>query len=57
MLPDQNVASSLQRLNGISGADVYRSPNANLNGGSIGTPVDIRTVRRLEADAFVNGSP
>jgi iron complex outermembrane recepter protein len=104
-LPDQNVAESLQRINGvtiernrgdgqfisvrglgpqfnvvtlngrtlatenvgrefsfdvlpselISGANVYKSPQANLNGASIGATVDIRTVRPLEADEFAAG--
>jgi TonB-dependent receptor len=104
-LPDQNVAESLQRINGvtiernrgdgqfisvrglgpqfnvvtlngrtlatenvgrefsfdvlpselISGANVYKSPQANLNGASIGATVDIRTVRPLDADAFAAG--
>ncbi|WP_129777044.1 TonB-dependent receptor [Peristeroidobacter soli] len=104
-LPDQNVAESLQRINGvtiernrgdgqfisvrglgpqfnvvtlngrtlatenvgrefsfdvlpselISGANVYKSPQANLNGASIGATVDIRTVRPLEGDGFSAG--
>jgi len=102
-LPDQNVAESLQRINGvtiernrgdgqfisvrglgpafnvvtlngrtlatenvgrefsfdvlpselISGANVYKSPQANLNGASIGATVDIRTAKPLDAAAFV----
>src|SRR5687768_8308995 len=104
-LPDQNVAESLQRINGvtiernrgdgqfisvrglgpqfnvvtlngrtlatenvgrefsfdvlpselISGANVYKSPQANLNGASIGATVDIRTVKPLEGSPFVAG--
>ncbi len=102
-LPDQNVAESLQRINGvtiernrgdgqfisvrglgpqfnvvtlngrtlatenvgrefsfdvlpselISGANVYKSPQANLNGASIGATVDIKTVRPLEGHAVL----
>jgi iron complex outermembrane receptor protein len=37
----------------ISGADVYKSPTARLNGASIGATVDIRTIRPLEQKAFV----
>lgn len=101
-LPDQNVAESLQRINGvtiernrgdgqfisvrglgpqfnvvtlngrtlatenvgrefsfdvlpselISGANVYKSPQANLMGASIGATVDIKTVKPLEGDPF-----
>ena len=104
-LPDQNVAESLQRINGvtiernrgdgqfisvrglgpafnvvtlngrtlatenvgrefsfdvlpselISGANVYKSPQANLNGASIGATVDIRTVKPLDGDPFTAG--
>ena len=32
----------------ISGADVYKSPQANINGASIGATVDIRTLRPLD---------
>ena len=32
----------------ISGADVYKSPQANLNGSSIGATVNIHTLRPLE---------
>ena len=35
----------------ISGADVYKSPQANLNGSSIGATVDIRTMRPLDQPA------
>ncbi|HEY0686768.1 MAG TPA: TonB-dependent receptor [Steroidobacter sp.] len=102
-LPDQNVAESLQRINGvtiernrgdgqfisvrglgpqfnvvtlngrtlatenvgrefsfdvlpselISGANVYKSPQANLMGASIGATVDIKTVKPLEGDPFM----
>ncbi len=31
----------------ISGADVYKSPQANLNGSSIGATIDVRTLRPL----------
>ncbi|WP_039996490.1 TonB-dependent receptor [Sphingomonas sanxanigenens] len=38
----------------ISGADVYKSPQANLNGSSIGATVDVRTLRPLDQKkAFV----
>ncbi|WP_252180988.1 TonB-dependent receptor [Azospirillum sp. B4] len=42
----------------ISGADVYKSPSANINGASIGATVNIRTVRPLEQkqDLVVAGS-
>jgi iron complex outermembrane receptor protein len=32
----------------ISGADVYKSPQANINGASIGATVDVRTMRPLD---------
>jgi iron complex outermembrane receptor protein len=32
----------------ISGADVYKSPQANINGASIGATIDVRTLRPLE---------
>ena len=32
----------------ISGADVYKSPQANVNGASIGATIDVRTLRPLE---------
>ncbi len=32
----------------ISGADVYKSPQANINGASIGATVDVRTLRPLD---------
>lgn len=32
----------------ISGADVYKSPQASINGASIGATVDIRTIRPLD---------
>jgi TonB-dependent receptor len=35
----------------ISGADVYKSPQANLNGVSIGATVDVRTLRPLDGKA------
>ena len=35
----------------ISGADVYKSPQANINGASIGATVDIRTMRPLDQPA------
>lgn len=35
----------------ISGADVYKSPQANINGASIGATVDIRTMRPLNQKA------
>ncbi len=37
----------------ISGADVYKSPSANINGASIGATVNIRTVRPLEQKELV----
>ena len=39
----------------ISGANVYKSPQANLNGASIGATVDIRTLRPLNGQAFATG--
>jgi iron complex outermembrane recepter protein len=39
----------------ISGASVYKSPQANLNGASIGATVDIRTVRPLDGEPLVIG--
>jgi TonB-dependent receptor len=35
----------------ISGADVYKSPQANINGASIGATVDVRTMRPLDQKA------
>ncbi|EGF89679.1 tonB-dependent receptor family protein [Asticcacaulis biprosthecium C19] len=32
----------------ISGADVYKSPQANVNGASIGATIDVRTLRPLD---------
>ncbi|MCR6660602.1 MAG: TonB-dependent receptor plug domain-containing protein [Asticcacaulis sp.] len=32
----------------IAGADVYKSPQANINGASIGATVDVRTLRPLD---------
>jgi iron complex outermembrane receptor protein len=32
----------------ISGADVYKSPQANINGASIGATIDVRTLRPLD---------
>lgn len=32
----------------VSGADVYKSPQANINGASIGATIDVRTLRPLE---------
>jgi iron complex outermembrane receptor protein len=32
----------------IAGADVYKSPQANINGASIGATIDVRTLRPLE---------
>ncbi|WP_336969241.1 TonB-dependent receptor [Sphingobium aromaticiconvertens] len=32
----------------ISGADVYKSPQANINGASIGATVDVRTLRAID---------
>ena len=37
----------------ITGADVYKSPQANINGASIGATIDIRTMRPLDQKAFV----
>lgn len=37
----------------ISGADVYKSPTANINGASIGATINIRTVRPLDQKPFV----
>jgi iron complex outermembrane receptor protein len=34
----------------ISGAEIYKSPQANLNGASIGATIDINTLRPLEQD-------
>lgn len=36
----------------ISGADVYKSPQANINGASIGATVDVRTMRPLQQPTF-----
>src|SRR3546814_13552200 len=35
----------------ITGADVYKSPQANLNHASVGATVDIRTMRPLDQQA------
>jgi iron complex outermembrane recepter protein len=35
----------------ISGADVYKSPQANINGASIGATIDVRTMRPLDQKA------
>src|SRR3546814_4889724 len=35
----------------ISGADVYKSPQASINGASIGATIDIRTMRPLDQPA------
>jgi TonB-dependent receptor len=37
----------------IVGADVYKSPQANINGASIGATIDVRTLRPLDQKAFV----
>lgn len=37
----------------ISGADVYKTPQANINGASIGATVDIHTVRPLDQKPLV----
>jgi len=37
----------------ISGADVYKSPTAAINGASIGATVNIRTIRPLDQKGFV----
>jgi iron complex outermembrane recepter protein len=39
----------------ISGAEVFKSPQANLNGASIGATVNIKTLRPLEQDAGLQG--
>jgi TonB-dependent receptor len=39
----------------ISGAEVYKSPQANLNGASIGATINIKTLRPLEQDAGFRG--
>src|SRR3954451_3782835 len=39
----------------ISGADVYKSPQANLNGSSIGATVNIHTLRPLEQKVGLQG--
>ncbi|MFT4089116.1 MAG: TonB-dependent receptor [Asticcacaulis sp.] len=36
----------------ISGADVYKSPQANINGASVGATVDVRTMRPLQQPTF-----
>ena len=38
----------------IAGADVYKSPQANINGASIGATVDVRTLRPLDQPAGLN---
>jgi TonB-dependent receptor len=41
----------------IVGADIYKSPQANINGASIGATVDIRTLRPMDqANAFSLGT-
>lgn len=37
----------------ISGADVYKSPTAAINGASIGATINVRTLRPLEGKSFV----
>ncbi|WP_028056369.1 TonB-dependent receptor [Sphingomonas phyllosphaerae] len=37
----------------IAGADVFKSPNARINGASIGATIDVRTLRPLTQKAFV----
>ncbi|WP_084583221.1 TonB-dependent receptor [Sphingomonas azotifigens] len=39
----------------IAGANVYKSPQADLNGASIGATIDIRTLRPLEQRAGLRG--
>src|SRR3954470_1060217 len=39
----------------ISGAEVYKSPQANINGASIGATVNIRTLRPLDQPAGLQG--
>jgi TonB-dependent receptor len=39
----------------IAGASVFKSPQANLNGASIGATVDIRTLRPLDQSSGFNG--
>jgi len=39
----------------ISGADVYKSPQANLNGSSIGATINIHTLRPLEQKVGLQG--
>jgi TonB-dependent receptor len=39
----------------ISGAEVYKSPQADLNGASIGATIDIRTLRPLEQEVGLRG--
>ncbi|WP_255586599.1 TonB-dependent receptor [Hephaestia mangrovi] len=39
----------------ISGADVYKSPQANLNGASIGATIDIHTLRPLDRKTGFEG--
>ncbi|MBW6526487.1 TonB-dependent receptor [Sphingomonas sp. RHCKR7] len=39
----------------IAGASVYKSPQANINGSSIGATVDIKTLRPLEQQAGLRG--
>src|SRR3954468_11853694 len=39
----------------ISGAEVYKSPQANLNGASIGATINIKTLRPLEQEAGFRG--
>jgi iron complex outermembrane receptor protein len=39
----------------ISGAEVYKSPQANINGASIGATVNIKTLRPLDQEAGLQG--
>src|SRR3954469_17489483 len=39
----------------ISGAEVYKSPQANINGASIGATVNIKTLRPLDQEAGLKG--
>jgi iron complex outermembrane receptor protein len=39
----------------ISGAEVYKSPQANINGASIGATVNIKTLRPLDQEVGLQG--
>ena len=39
----------------ISGAEVYKSPQANINGASIGATINVKTLRPLDQEAGLRG--